>query len=144
MTKKLFFYVFFACLGVTTEVCFVAIRHLIAGVGYCDEPLWALTGKSYIWMIPIYMCIPLVAQPLFTRCQHLSLLVRLSIYTFILLFVEFTSGFILELLTGSCPWLYTTGWHVMGYIRLDYIPAWMLFLYVVEYLYLYLSKHLSI
>ena len=143
MTKNVFFYVFFACFGVTTEVCFVAIRHLISGVGYCEEPVWALTGKSYIWMIPIYMCIPLIGKLLFTYCRKMSRLIRISLYTLILLTVEFISGFILEILTGACPWLYTSGWHLMGYIRLDYIPAWMFFLFIVEYLYLYLEQELK-
>lgn len=143
MHKKLFLVLFFACFGVTTEVCFVAITNLINQTPICDKSLWTLTGKTYVWMLPIYGLIPILAAPLVHQLAHLSLALRLILYATIILAVEFLAGAILELLTGNCPWEYTTGLHVMGYIRLDYFPAWMFFAFLIEYLYNYLDKNLT-
>lgn len=40
--------------------------------------------------------------------------------------VEFLSGSTLDMAVGACPWDYTgkTPYSVLGYIRLDYAPAW--------------------
>jgi uncharacterized membrane protein len=46
--------------------------------------------------------------------------------------VEFITGFILDKFTGHCPWQYMSRWNIMGYIRLDYLPAWMCFAYIIE------------
>ncbi|WP_052594077.1 hypothetical protein [Aureispira sp. CCB-QB1] len=143
MPKRLFLCLFFACFGVTTEVIFVAISNLINQTPYCNEPLWSLTGKTYVWMLPIYALIPLIAEPIVTKTKSWHLLLRLIFYTTLILSIEFISGFALEQLTGKCPWEYTTGWHFMGYIRLDYIPAWMFFSFLIEYLYRFIDKNLN-
>jgi len=143
MNKKLFIYLFFACFGLSCEVCFVAFTNFIQDRSFCNESIYALTGKTYVWMIPIYMLIPFLGGKLFHLFQHQALWQRLMIYVSILYCIEFCSGFILEMLTGKCPWEYTSGWHIAGYIRLDYLPAWTLFVFVVEYLFLYLNKIMS-
>ncbi len=94
-------------------------------------------------MLPIYMLIPLVAGPFFNKLNNLPLLGRLAVYATAILVVEFISGFLLEQITGKCPWEYTTGWHIMGYIRIDYFPAWMFFAYWLELLYNYLNNNLK-
>ena len=143
MSKKFFLCLFFACFGLTCEICFVAITNFVRGTPFCNEPLWSLTGKTYVWMLPIYVLIPLMAGPLMKKIADMNLFVRLLIYTFIILVVEFISGFLLQQITGKCPWEYTTGWHIMGYIRLDYIPSWMFFSFWIEYLYMFLDKNLN-
>lgn len=144
MSKKVFFFLFFACFGLSCEVCFVAFTNLMNGTAYCNEPLWSLTGKTYVWMIPIYMIIPAAAGPLFKRIQPWPLLLRLLLYTLLILLVEFVAGYCLDKILGSCPWEYTSGWHIAGYIRLDYIPAWMFFSFGIEYLYLFIDRHLKL
>jgi hypothetical protein len=141
--KKIFLSLFFACFGVTTEVFFVAMSNLIKQTPYCNEALWSLTGKTYVWMLPIYALIPVIAGPLFKKIGAWNILLRLLCYTTLILIVEFCAGFMLEQLTGKCPWEYTTGWHFMGYVRLDYIPAWMFFSFLIEYFYLYLDRNLK-
>jgi uncharacterized membrane protein len=143
MPKKLFLCLFFACFGATTEVFFVAITNLINQSPYCNEPLWSLTGKTYVWMLLIYALIPVIVSPIIEKISAWNLLFRLLFYTILILIVEFVAGFTLEQLTGKCPWEYTTGWHFMGYIRLDYIPAWMFFSFLIEYLYLFIDKSLK-
>lgn len=64
-----------------------------------------------------------------------------NVFSAIVIFiVEFISGFILDQLTGSCPWEYKYGYHVMGYIQLEYLPAWMLFVFMIEKIYTFLDK----
>jgi hypothetical protein len=142
MIKNAFLVLFFGCLGITCEIFMVAFSNLITGTQLFNEPIWSLTGKSYVWMFPIYTLIPVLGGPIMRKCKPLPLIIRLIIYAGIIYSVEFSSGFLLEQLTGKCPWEYTSGWHVMGYIRLDYIPIWMAFAYLVESLYFFLDKRL--
>jgi hypothetical protein len=143
MSKKFFLCLFFACFGITAEICFTAISRNIAGTPLCGDPAWSLTGKTYVWMIFIYILIPFLAGPIIKRITNWQILLRLLFYAILILVVEFISGFLLEQITGKCPWEYTTGWHIMGYIRLDYIPSWMFFAFWMEYLYLYIDKNLN-
>lgn len=142
MIKKAFLVLFFGCLGITCEIFMVAFSNLIKGAQLFHEPIWSLTGKSYVWMFPIYALIPILGGPIMNKCKNLPLLIRLLIYAGVIYLIEFSSGFLLEQLTGKCPWEYTSGWHLMGYIRLDYIPFWMAFAYLAELLYVYLDKKL--
>jgi uncharacterized membrane protein len=86
--------------------------------------------------------IPIIGGVVIDRVQKYPLIARLLIYSTFIFVIEFISGFILEQITGKCPWEYTSGWQVMGYIRLDYLPSWMFFSYLIERLYLYLNKRL--
>ena len=139
MKKTAFLLLFFACFGITTEVFVVALTNLYNGTPYCGEPLWSLTGKTYVWMAFIYALIPLIAGVVYGKLKSLPTLLRWLAYTFLIFGVEYLSGLLLEILTGSCPWKYTTGWHISGYIRLDYAPAWFVFSAMVEQLYLFVS-----
>ncbi len=133
--------IFFGCFGMSAEIFFTAFTHAYAGIPVIEgEPLLSLTGKTYVWMLPIYMLIPFLGGFLFERLRPLFWLLRLFIYAIAILAVEFISGYILDLTTGKCPWEYTSGWHIMGYIRIDYIPAWMFFAFWVEYFYNYIDR----
>lgn len=127
MKHKLILFVVFACGGITTEVFFTATRQLISGTGDLR-----LTGHSYIWMFPVYGLAALFFPPAIHRMKHLNPIVRACIYATGILLVEFIAGAALELLTGTCPWKYKTGLHVLGYIRLDYFPFWAIFGFIIE------------
>ena len=71
------------------------------------------------------------------------MLIRSIIYTVIIFMIELSFGMILEQIIGQCPWKYSTGQHVLGYIRLDYMPAWMCFSIVVESLYNYMRDQIE-
>lgn len=140
--KKFFLILFFGCFGITCEIFFVAFTNLFNQIPLWNEPLWSLTGKSYVWMFPIYALIPILGGYIMEKCKKYPVLSRLLIYSSIIYIVEFASGFLLDQITGKCPWEYTTGWHIMGYIRLDFLPAWMAFSFVIERLYFYLQRNL--
>lgn len=129
----------FICLGISTEVVFTAFMSLINQSPLCDKPLVALAGYSYVWMAFIYGLIPILGVLYYDKVKHLPAWVRLPMYVLIIYIVEFTSGYILRLTIGNCPWNYTSGLNVMGLIRLDYFPAWLLFAFIVERLYLFIN-----
>ena len=135
-----FMIVVFACLGVTTEVVFTSISDFINNEPMCGKARWSLAGHSYLWMILVYGMIPVFAHFIHRLVQHLPIWQRLALYVGLIYTVEFTSGFLLEQFTGRCPWHYTTGFHIMGLIRLDYLPAWLLFCFIVEQLYVFINK----
>ena len=116
------------CIGVTTEIFFTAVNINIAS----EETNWALEGHSYIWMFPIYGSASLLFTILMRMVKNYHLALRLIAYGIGILLVEFIAGAILDLITGSCPWEYKTGLHLMGYIRFDYFPLWALFGYGLE------------
>jgi len=143
MNKTLFLCIFFGCFGMTFEIFFVAFSNIIMDTPLWNEPLWSLTGKTYVWMFPIYVLIPVAMGPIIKFLNERPIVLRLLIYVSGIYLVEFSTGFLLELITGKCPWEYTTGWHFMGYIRLDYFLFWLVFAYIIEYLYLYIDKKIA-
>ena len=112
-------------------------RFLIFGVlGWCAEILWtgfcslllgdaALTAKTYLWMFPIYGLAGL-AMPIFLLFRrYCPLWQRIGFYILAIFTVEFVTGWLLQLVTGACPWDYGDGvFSVRGFIRLDYAPLW--------------------
>jgi len=140
-THTFFMIVFFICLGITTEVFFTALTALFTNEPVCGKPLWALTGFTYVWMAFIYGTIPLIGIFLHHHVAHFPLWRRLLTFLLLLYTIEFVSGFLLEIFTGSCPWKYTSGIHILGYVRLDYLPAWAFFVWIVEQLFLYVNRN---
>ena len=138
--KHLFYAFFFICLGITTEVFFTATKALLEGFAV-GTPDWSLTGHTYVWMAFIYVLIPFLFGWGYSKVKHLPRIARLAIYTLFIFTIEFFSGWLLDLLTGQCPWEYTEGIHVWGYIRLDYTPFWLLFGFILEFLYDFLETH---
>ncbi len=132
MKKPLFLFLAFGCLGITTEIFFTAIVDMIDMLQAGHVEHYRLQGKSYIWMFPIYG-IAGIAFPIMLRyIGNWPMLLRAAFYGVGILLVEFITGGLLDLFTGSCPWEYHTGWHIMGYIRLDYFPLWAAFGYMIE------------
>ncbi len=134
--KSILISIIFGLFGIYVEVLFTAFSTV-----FTDEGInWSLEGKTYVWMFFIYALI----KPLFDLAYHkiskLNVLIRIFIYSIIILLIEFVSGFILESIIGICPWKYSNGLTFQGYIRLDYIFFWMLFGYIIEYLYLFLEN----
>ncbi len=83
------------------EIFFVAFANLIKGTPLFDEPLWSLTGKTYVWMFPIYVLIPLMLDFLSKYLKKKHLVLRLLVYTLLIYVAEFSSGFLLEQIIGK-------------------------------------------
>jgi uncharacterized membrane protein len=140
----LFLFAAFGCIGITTEIFFTAIVDAITAVQQNEPINWRLLGTSYIWMFPIYGLAGIALPLIYGRLQKWPAALRWAFYGIAILAVEFVTGWVLDVTTGRCPWEYTTGWHIMGYIRLDYYPLWVGFGIMIERIYLTLSKKLHL
>jgi len=130
----------FVCIGLTSEVVFTALTDFFNHTPLCGKPAIALAGHTYVWMMFIYAPIPLLGYFFYERVAKYPVFVRLVMYVVVIYIFEFTSGLLLRTCTGSCPWEYTTGVHIMGLIRLDYFPAWLFFSWLVERLYVFMNE----
>ncbi len=139
MKYHLYRFIAFACLGVTTEICFTAFSKFVEG-GYSTAELLKLEGNSYVWMIFIYGPAAFLIPFYYNLIKRFPLIVRLLLYALGIFLVEYIAGFILDVTTGSCPWEYDNKWNISGYIRLDYTPFWMVFGYVLERVHLTLAE----
>lgn len=104
-------------------------------IGWCMEILFTafhsfrkreltLTGKTSLWMFPIYGMAFLI-KPLYHFIQKLPLLLRGFIYSIAIFLGEYVSGSILKKYQ-LCPWDYSKSrTNIKGVIRLDYTPCWM-------------------
>ncbi|MCD8197694.1 MAG: putative ABC transporter permease [Lachnospiraceae bacterium] len=106
--------------------------------GWTMELLWSglhafrvrdmkLTGKSSLWMFPIYGSASLLA-PAMRRLKRKgkNVMERGLIYMSCIYAVEFVSGMWLKR-RDMCPWDYSKSpRHYKGVVRLDYAPAWFL------------------
>ena len=139
MKKHIFLLVAMGCIGITTEIFFTAICDIIAQ--WPDIDSWALKGVSYIWMFPIYGIAGIAFPAIMPYITRLPFILRMCIYGIGILVIEFITGWLLDIFTGRCPWEYTSGWHLMGYIRFDYLPLWALFGGLVEKIITFLQGH---
>lgn len=113
-------------------------------IGWCMEILFTalgalrrrelpLTGKTSLWMFPIYGSAALF-KPLFTALKHCHILIRGTVYALLIFCAEYASGRFLSK-HSICPWNYNRHhWHVNGLIRVDYFPFWFLAGLVFEHL----------
>ena len=135
MINRLIHIIVFGCLGTTAEVWFTAIGAAVDQFRDSDPVGLSLRGHSYIWMFFIYASAAVLFPIFYHRVARLALPIRLVVYMTSIFVIEYLSGWLLELTTGSCPWHYQTGWAVHGFIRLDYAPFWLAFGLVLEFVY---------
>ena len=121
-------------------------------LGWCAEILWtgvcslllgdfSLTARTYLWMFPIYGLAGLF-MPLFLAFRrHCPLWQRVGFYVSAIFAVEFLTGWLLQVMTGTCPWDYGDRlFSVMGFIRLDYAPLWAILGLFFERVALFLTE----
>ena len=133
--RKLFLFCATACLGITCEIFFTAFYEL-----YHGRMDIQMKGHSYIWMFPIYGLAGLLFPPILKLIANWNVLLRMCVYAIGILAVEFATGWFLDIVTGQCPWEYKEGWHLMGYMRIDFFPFWALFGLLVELLLKFLMR----
>ena len=132
MQKSLLRFYLWGTLGLSTEIFFTAFTAFYHSLRDHAPIDWGLSGHSYVWMFFIYGSGALIFPLAHGHLRGLHLLLRIFLIAIGIFVIEFTTGFILDKLTGHCPWQYTSRWNIMGYIRLDYLPAWMIFAYIIE------------
>lgn len=135
LQQRIFLFCAMGCLGMTCEIFFTAFTGLYDGTMGVQ-----MKGHSYIWMFPIYGIAGIAFPILLKYIGNWNVLLRMCVYATGILIVEFITGWLLDVFTGQCPWEYKTGWHIMGYIRLDYFPFWAGFGLLVELVLRFLMK----
>lgn len=108
-----------ACVGVTMEIVFTALTER------AHPGDWRLMGRSYVWMIPIYMMVYPGIAFLAPHVGSWPLAARGAFYVALIFAGEYASGWLIKKATGQVPWDYRgQKWAVHDLIRLDYAPAW--------------------
>lgn len=111
-------------------------RFIIYGLlGWCIEVFWTgmgslftgdvkLTSTTYIWMFFIYG-LAVLLEPIHNSIRSWPIALRGGIYTVVIFAIEYSTGLLLRILIGVCPWDYSSSpFSISGIIRLDYAPAW--------------------
>ncbi|HWP96681.1 MAG TPA: hypothetical protein VN426_07500 [Syntrophomonadaceae bacterium] len=100
---------------------------LFTGFGSLIQRSLSLPAKTYLWMFPIYG-LAFLLEPLHDQIRSAPWPVRGFIWASLILGMEYSSGWILQLIIGVCPWDYSgqSRFVVDGFIRLDYIPVWFM------------------
>ena len=107
------------CLGLVVECCFTGIKSILK-----KDKL--ATSKTYLWMMPIYGIAGLTFQVM-QMYIPITGWVQVPVWGAMIIGWEYLSGLILHRWIGQCPWNYgNSRWSVNGFIRLDYIPYWLL------------------
>ncbi len=122
-----------ACVGIAIEVVLTGL------VRFRKKHDTSLEGYSYIWMIPIYALSWPILSVLYPRLSTLNIILRGTMYVFILFVVEYAAGWLLRGALGECPWekqYKGKKWAVNSLVRLDYAPGWLVVALVFEQLYL--------
>ncbi len=137
----MFRFCIFGSVGIAAEIFF---RSLTALVKQINDPAlaidYSLTSCTHLWMFPIYGLAALLIPLGFSYIEKYPKIVRLLIYATGIFVIEFITGFMLDMMIGYCPWEYTEGLEVCGYIRLDYLPFWMFYGWIMEYVFLKLER----
>ena len=113
--------IFYGLFGIFVEICWTSGKD-----SYKNRTLY-LHGKTTLWMFFIYS---LGLRYLFENGYDLlgdymiPWYIRAPMYGIGFISVELVTGYILLKALHKCPWEYTSGYHVRGIIRLDYIPFW--------------------
>ena len=103
-------------------------------MGWCLELFWTglhslrirdpkLTGRSSLWMFPIYGSAAFLS-PIIRLLKKHSLWKRGLVYMLCIYAGEYISGSLLKK-RNFCPWDYSRSrFHYRGLIRFDYAPLW--------------------
>ena len=117
----------------------ILLRFIIYGcAGFLIEILWTglesafngdknLKCSTYLWMFPIYG-MGVALEPVHELIRNLSWFYRGFIWAAVIFLIEYTTGYILKLTLGGCPWNYNKDGEILtsvkGLIRLDFLPLW--------------------
>jgi Predicted membrane protein len=131
----------------------MAMRFVVYGVlGWAVEIIWTglgsllrrdprLTGRTYLWMFPVYGGGGLLFERLYAVIHEQPWGVRGLVWTAAIFAVEYVSGAVIRRLAGRSPWDYSgAALSVGGLIRLDYAPLWFGLGLLFERVYLFLLR----
>jgi len=114
------------------------IRFILYGLGgWCGEVVytavtesipsrdWRLVGRTFLWMFPIYGLIAVLYEPVHDLIREAPLILRAAVYSVGFTVVEYISGWVIERITGRCPWDYSDKrFAINKYVRWDFFIVW--------------------
>ncbi|MFN0201724.1 MAG: putative ABC transporter permease [Bacteroidia bacterium] len=127
----------FGSFGLAVEIFFSAFKSNYDKYALGEALDFGLTGQSYVWMFPIYGSAFLLMDFFFPIVKQKvpQLFARIPLFILVIFFIEYLAGFVLQQLTGKCPWEYHSPYSVHGYINLAYTPFWVVFAIGLERVY---------
>ena len=128
--------IIYAVFGWAIEVFFTGVSSAISG----DVKT---TGHTYLWMLCVWGFGSLVFEKAvsFLRHHNIKLFYRIVMYAFGIMTFELIAGVIIQFITGIIPWDYSSsGTSPGGYVRLDYLPFWMICGMLMETFILFIKK----
>jgi len=108
------------------EVIFTALQDL------WRTRRFRLHGYSFIWMFPIYGLLAILFPFVSRGVAGLPWPVRGLSYMLGIYLIEYVSGSLLTMLTGSHIWQYKGRWTLQGQVNLLYAPVWFAIGLLVE------------
>ncbi|RIK04535.1 MAG: hypothetical protein DCC49_13315 [Acidobacteria bacterium] len=119
MKNKLIRFCVYGFAGWCLEIFFTGLKQGLRGNK-------SLTGKSYLWMFPIYGLSAFLLEPIHDRIRRWPWPARAATYSAGIMTVEYATGWMLDKSIGECPWDYSgrSLVDINGYVRLEYAPMW--------------------
>jgi len=134
----------FILIGITMEVFWTSILNSIK----TKNP--KLTGKTYLWMFPIYAFVPFLYIFTLTHFQETNIFIRGIIYMIGFYLLEFISGYLIKKAVGVSPWNYEDysikifgkkyKSNLFGLICLEYAPIWFIYGIIGEFYFIFLMN----
>lgn len=109
-------FLFYGVTGWGIEIVWTGLGSLISGD-------LRLMGYSNIWMLLIYGC-AVFLEPLHDIIAEWNWLARGAIWMVLIWGMEYTSGFLLYIVLGVHPWIYSGPLAIDGLVTLAFAPAW--------------------
>jgi Predicted membrane protein len=130
--KTLKRFLIYGIIGLVLEIIYTGVASLLNGD-------FSMRGMTFLVMLPIYG-LSVFLEPVhhYLRPSYPWWL-RGLIYLALIWGIEYSSGVILAMILGSCPWHYTDPLNVNGYITFRMAPEWFLAGLGFEFLHDYLD-----
>jgi len=108
-------------------------------IGWCGEVAFTgvhdfvrtrdrrLPSRSSLWMFPIYGLLAPLYEALHDamRDRGVPAPARAAVYGFLIMVIEYATGWGLRKAIGDAPWDYADAhWNIHGLVRPDYFPMW--------------------
>ena len=130
--NKLKRFLIYGIIGLVIEVIYTGLASLLKGD-------LSMQGFTFLVMVPIYGLMVFL-EPLHNSLRPHPWWIRGLIYLTMIWTIEYTSGLILTILLGSCPWHYSDRLNINGYITLRMAPEWFLAGLGFEFLHDFLDR----
>lgn len=111
-------FLIYGMVGLVLEVIYTGLASLLKGD-------FSMQGFTFLVMLPIYG-LAVFLEPIHSKILEMPWWTRGVIYLAIIWCIEYSSGLILAVILGSCPWHYTDRLNINGLITLKMAPEWFL------------------